>query len=286
MRRLIKTSMAVARAGNLGDTANRGVDLLMQARDTAAEMIRSRRDPAAVARRRYVAARRRLAMWSVITILAAAGTAGVTMSVLDGGATTGSVAGLVLLSGLLIYSLVATAQAAVHHRRRLAVVRALPAPQPRRRAVAAAVRPEMTRLDGYSDALRLAVGSLCSSQPGQPADAMRALRDETFAAADAAETRLREKAAEWTALTRASSSPEDVDVARMREQLVAEITSGVAEYGRLVVAASDAAAARRDLVASTSVGTAAGQGIGEITERLTALAHGMRELTHGRAGER
>jgi hypothetical protein len=104
---------------------------------------------------------------------------------------------------------------------------------------------------------------------------IRRLRDETLAAADAAEVRLRAQAAELTSLLRGGRPPAGSRLAAACASLKAQIVAGVDEYGRLVAAASEAASASRALAASTSP---AG-GVAEVTGQLAALAAGMRELT-------
>ncbi len=271
MRRLIRASVAAARSGAWSSQATRSVDRLVQARDVAVEALRSRRDPAVVAERRRVAARRRLVAWSLIALVVAAFGAPMLADVVGGGAGPGSIGGLVLMTGLLVYAVVGVSAAAIDLRRRTAVVRALPAPQPARRPVAVVVRPTMQRLDGYSDALRFAVGTV-NEVNGPAVASIRALRDDTLAAADTAEIRLRNKAAELTALLRAGGNQMDPVCSKLEK----DIAAGVDEYGRLVTAASDAASASQDL----AISTAGGNGLAELTERFTALAAGMRDLTN------
>jgi hypothetical protein len=99
------------------------------------------------------------------------------------------------------------------------------------------------------------------------------LRNETLASADAAEIRLRSKAAEYTALMRGGGAPELVQV---RARLEQELRDGVDEYGRLVAAASDAAGASQGLGHAALAGRTE---LAELTDRLAALADGMREIT-------
>jgi hypothetical protein len=245
------------------------MDLLAQATGTATEALRSRRDPSAVAERRRVAARRRLTAWSLICLVLA--TLGVVegIEVFSGGASATSIGMLVLLAGLLAYGLIGAARAGIDLRARTLAVRRLPAPQPARRPVTAGIRPLMGRLDSYSDALRQLVGSLGSGGPGSP---VRRLRDDTLQAADAAETRLRAQAAELTAVVRAGGA--GTTLPATRERLERDIADGVEEYGRLVAAAGEAASAWGELHRSA----AGGGSIAQVTEELTALAAGMREL--------
>jgi hypothetical protein len=70
-------------------------------------------------------------------------------------------------------------------------------------------------------------------------------------------------------------------MARVRSRLEQEIHDGVDEYGRLVAAASDAAGASQRLGEAVLAGRT---DLAELTDRLTALADGMREIT-GQAGD-
>lgn len=267
MRGLAKVGSAVARSASVRAAAGRGVDLVAQATGTATEALRSRRDPSVVAERRRVAARRRLTAWSLICLVLATLSVIEGIEVFSGGASATSIGMLVLLAGLLVYGLIGVARAGVDLRSRTLAVRRLPAPQPARRPVSAGIRPLMGRLDGYSDALRQLVGALGSAGTGSP---LRRLRDETLQAADAAEIRLRARAAELTAVVRAGGPT----LPATRARLERDIADGVEEYGRLVAAAGEAAAAWGELNRST---TGAG-GVARVTEELTALAAGMREL--------
>ncbi len=271
MRRVAKAGAALARSGAWRDATGRGIDLAVRAGDTVAEALRTRRDPALIAERRRVAARRRLLGWSLVgLVLAALSVAGV-LSAIGGDVSAGLIGALVLAVGLLVYSLIGAVRAAVDLRARTLIVRRLPAPQPRRPSVTPAIRPLMARLDGYSDALRQVVSGIGLGGAGTE---MHALRNQTLAAADAAESRLRAQAAELTAVTRSGAGSGDGQLAAARQRLRRGIEAGVDEYGRLVAAASDAAAASRELAAATPTGE-----MTMLTERLTALAAGMRELT-------
>ena len=75
-------------------------------------------------------------------------------------------------------------RAAADLRARTRIVDARPLSSPPRRAVAGAIRPEIARLDGYSDGLRQPDGDgrIVDDDPG-----VRELRDEILAAADATE---------------------------------------------------------------------------------------------------
>jgi hypothetical protein len=272
MRAVVRVGTALARSGALRTVAGRGLDMVAQVSDTAAEVMRSRRDASLVAARRRRAARRRVTAWSLGALLfAAIGATGVVQMASDG-MNAGAVGALVLMVGLLVYCLVGVVRGSIDLRARTKVVQRLPAPQPARRPVGSAIRNQIARLDGYSDALRQTTGMIgvVQDDPG-----IRRLRDETLAAADAAEVRLRAQAAELTSLLRGGRPPAGSQLAAACTRLKAQIVAGVDEYGRLVAAASEAASASRALAVSTSP---AG-GVAEVTGQLAALAAGMRELT-------
>lgn len=275
-----------ARSAMTRSAVDRSLDVVTSVKDTAAEVMRKRRDPSHVAERRRVGARRRLTAWSLAgLVLLGVGANGV-VEVAGGESTVTSVGALVLITGLFVYCVVAGVNAARDLRRRSREARLLPPPGPDRRAVTGAIRPLIARLDAYSDALRQSVGMIglgallpASLAGGSTSGVVQQLRDETLASADAAESRLRNRAAEYSALVRggAASGPE---VTRVRVRLEGEIRDGVDEYGRLVAAASDAAGASRRLGEAALTGRT---DLGELTDRLTALADGMREIT-GQAG--
>lgn len=272
MRGVARVGAALARSGGLRTAAGRGLDLVAQVSDTAAEVMRSRRDPALVAQRRQLAARRRLVLWSLVALLLVAAGATELIQAIGGDVSAGSIGVLVVVLGLLVYCLIGVVQAAVDLRVRTKVVRRLPAPQPRRRPVASGIRPVIARLDGYSDALRQVVGmiGIASADPD-----MRELRDRTLAAADAAEVWLRGRATELTAMLRGGRPLAGSAVAAACAQLRREIDTGVVQYGRLVAAASGAASASAELAARTMpIG-----GVADATDQLNVLATGMREIS-------
>jgi len=271
-----------------------GVDLAGQVSAAAAEMIRVRRDPAVQARKRRRAASRRLKAWSASAIVTGAVTAtGVASVVGDEGWTSGAVGAMVFLVAILVWCIIGIVRASVDLRVRTRELNALPAPQPARPVVAASLRPEIDRLDGYSDGLRQLVGLIGIVH--DDAD-VRRLRDDILAAADSAEAGLRRQAQDLTGVLRArrAAPPEataqlDATAALMRRQ----IHDGVDDYGGLVSAASEAVAASRALAEHGGLGGArlpTGQlppgaiSHGELqspTDQLRALAAGMRELTRG-----
>jgi hypothetical protein len=262
------------------NAVDRGLDVVTSVKDTAAEVMRKRRDPAHVAERRRVAARRRLTAWSLAgLVLLGAGVNGA-VDLAGGDGTVTSIGALVLIAGLFVYCVISGVQAARDLRRRSRAARMLPPPGPERRAVTGTIRPLITRLDAYSDALRQSVGmiGIASAAPVQKAamdDAVQQLRNETLASADAAETRLRSRAAEYSALVRGGTVP-GPEMTGVRARLERELRDGVDEYGRLVAAASDAAGASQVLGEAALVGRT---DLAELTDRLSALAHGMREIT-------
>ena len=154
----------------------------------------------------------------------------------------------------------------------------------------------MARLDGYSDGLRQLVGMIGIVED-DPAFAQ--LRDEILSAADASEARLRQQATDLTGLLKARATRRR----RRPTQLDATATccsgrssDGVAGYGELVSAASEAVAASRHLAdqhghgrgsrrrPSASAGADAGTLHPELEQpidQLRSLAAGMRELTQG-----
>ncbi|WP_420122531.1 phage shock envelope stress response protein PspM [Nakamurella sp.] len=226
-----------------GAVVGSGLDLAAQVGATAAEAVRSRREPAQVARRRRRAAQRRLRAWSAASVVTVAGGAGV---VAIGGLSAAAIVALVFLTVVLTLCVTRGVRAASDLRQRTRVVAALPPPSPRRVAVAAELRGPMARLDGYSDGLRRLVAMIGLVED----DSVRAVRAEVIAAADETERRLRDRAAQASTLIRARRRAAadvggglDGTIAEMRR----EIEDGVAGYGRLVAAANEAATASRRL---------------------------------------
>jgi len=278
-----------------------GVDLAGQVSATAAEMMRARRDPAVVAQKKRRAAQRRVRAWSAGAIGSGAATAGAAVSIAEGGVAAGPVVIMVVLIAVLIWCIVGVVKASVDLRTRKRVVAALPPPAPTRPAVAGEIRPEMNRLDGYSDGLRQLVGMIGIIEDDA---GVRELRDEILDAADASEARLRRQAMDLTGLLRAKRSAPPGAARQLdatADLLRRHIREGVAGYGELVSAASEAVAASRNLaektgrdstaVALTDAGIDEGTHSGPAgslhpelerpTDQLRALAAGMRELTQG-----
>ena len=271
-----------------------GIELAGQVGATAAEMLRVRREPAVIARRRRRAAKRRTQAWSVGVVASGGATAVAAVTLLPGGLSAGAVLALIFLAALLVWCVVGAVRSAAELRARSRAVAALPPPSPARRAVAPEIRPQMAKLDGYSDGLRHLVAMIgIVDDPG-----VRALRDETLSAADASEARLRQQAVDLSGVLKArraapagAAQQLDATVELLRQQ----IAHGVAGYGDLVSAAGEAVAASRQL-ANQEVGpgaaiTPAGPNAiaGDAREhelqrqvdQLRSLAAGMRELTQG-----
>ena len=262
-----------------GDAVGQGIELVGQVSATAAELMRTHRDPATVAERRRRAARRRVQAWSAGAIVS--GTLAITglFTLLEDGASAGAVGALFFVTAVLLWCMVGVVRAVADLRQRTRVVRSIPPPQPARPAVAGAIRREMRRLDGYSDGLRQLVGMI-----GVVEDAdLRSLRDEILRSADGAEARLRADAASLTVVLRTRRSA-PVDAAEQldatADHLRREIVAGVDGYGELLSAASDAVSASRALSAGGAT-PASGSQLQGSADRLRALAAGMRELTQG-----
>ncbi len=283
-----------ARASNTTAAVAQGVELATLVGATAVEALRARRDPAVQAAKRRRAAQRRVRAWTAGTIVTGALTAGA-VTLFQGGVAVGPVVIMVMLLALLTWCIVRVVHALVDLRARNRVVAALPPAAPARPAVASEIRPEMTRLDGYSDGLRHLVGmiGIVDDDPG-----VRELRDEILGAADASEARLRRQAMDLTGLLRArrNAPPEAAkQLDGTAKALRTWIVHGVAGYGDLVSAASDAVAASRALADQTDrpgTGAAATGGptgstgtlhpeLEQPIDQLRSLAAGMRELTTG-----
>ena len=273
-----------------------GVDLAGQVSATAAEILRTRRDPAVQAEKKVRAARRRVTAWSGGAVVGGALSATEAVMLADDGVTPGTVAALVLFLAMFIWCVVGVVRAAIDVRVRKRVVAELPAAAPSRPAVAGAIRPEMARLDGYSDGLRQLVGmiGIVEDDPS-----LRQLRDEILAAADVSEARLRRQAKDLTGLLKARRTAPPAAAAQLdgtATQLRQQIQEGVEGYGELVSAASEAVVASRHLADRTALpgpravslsksdDPAAGTLHPELDhpiDQLRSLAAGMRELTEG-----
>ena len=283
---------AAVRALTTNAAVAQGVELAGQVSATAAEVLRTRREPAVIAQRKRKAARRRVRAWSAGGVVSAGVSAAGTVSLVSSGVSVGVAAILVVAIAALIWCIVGLIGAVSDLRARNRVIAALPPPAPPRFAVAAQIRPAMARLDGYSDGLRQLVGmvGLVRDDPG-----MRSLRDEILSAADASEGRLRQQARELSGLIKArktaptgSAGQLDATIGELKQ----EIAAGVAGYGELVSAATDAVAASRQLAAGTPGAAVAALPAAEAPaaphpelaapiDQLRSLAAGMRELAAG-----
>jgi hypothetical protein len=283
---------AAVRALTTNAAVASGIDLAGQVGASAAEMLRVRREPAVIARRKRRAAKRRAQAWSAGVLASGGATAVATVILLPGGLSPGAVLALIFLAALLVWCVVGAVRAAGELRARSRAVAALPPPSPARRGVAADIRPEMARLDGYSDGLRqlIAMIGIVDDDPG-----VRALRDETLSAADASEARLRQQAVDLTGLLKARRGAPPGAAQQLDapvEQLRRQIALGVAGYGDLVSAAGEAVAASRQLAdpdggSGAIVRPAEAKAIAghheleRHVDQLRSLAAGMRELTQG-----
>ncbi len=279
---------ATVRGLTTGAAVAHGVEMAAMVSATASEALRTRRDPAVVAKRKVRAARRRVRGWAAGGVVSGALAATGTVTVIDEGPEAGAVGGMILLIALFIWCVVGVVRAAVDLRARKAVLASLPVAAPPRPAVAAEVRPEMARLDGYSDGLRQLVGmiGIVEDEPG-----VRALRDEIISAADTSEATLRRQAQDLTGLIKTQRSAPPAAKAQLDgpiDALRSHIRHGVTSYGDLVSAASEAVAASRQLADQTGGAPAAGQlgrtdsthpELGRSIDQLRSLAAGMRELS-------
>jgi hypothetical protein len=267
----------MTRAAGGGRALDKGGELVNQATASASEFLRTRRDPASIAERKRRAARRRVTAWSAVAVIGAALEAYEITTMTSKGVDGGGIAAAILFGAILVWGVVNLVRAAGDLRARSKVVRSLPAPQPVRRPVAAPVRGLMNQLDGYSDGLRHLISMVGVSREG----GVRELRDDTLAAADLAEQRLRDQAQEYTGLLRTRSNAPAAarsGLGGTADQLLGEIERGVAAYGELVTATTETVAASRDLAAGLP-GTDVE--LRDRSDQLRALAAGMRELTHG-----
>jgi len=290
---------AAVRALTTNAAVVQGVELAGQVSATAAEVIRTRREPAVIAQRKRRAARRRVRAWSAGGVVSAGVTTAGVVSVVNSGVTVGVAAVLVVAIAALIWCIVGLVGAVSDLRARNRIIAALPPPAPPRSAVASPIRPVMARLDGYSDGLRQLVGmvGLVRDEPE-----MRRLRDEILGTADAFEGRLRQQAKELGGLIRARKSSPANSVGQLDRaitDLEQDISTGVAGYGELVSAATEAVAASRQLAAGTAgvPGTAVAHQqpaaieatgssavhpeLAAPIDQLRSLAAGMRELAGG-----
>lgn len=250
---------------------SRSAGALGEVSATAVELLRSRREPAAVASRKRRRANAAAGAWSIggaFTLAVAAAGLGRADSAESVGATVGV---LVILAVIFIWCVVGVVRNALKARQLKRELARLPAAAPVRPRVDPTIRPVIAELDGYSDGLRQLVGLI-----GVVDDpSTNSLRAEILSTADAAERSIRRQAGELTGVLRARrSAPRDAMAGLdATSRLMADRIRGeVSEYGALVSAAGDAVAASRALAPTD-------QRVQEGAERLRALAVGMRELT-------
>ena len=269
--RALRNSVLKGAAGNRPAAAMaRGVEAAGQVSASAAEFLRVRRDPAEVAYRRRRAAVRRSNIWGAGVAVGLAGGAATTVGVVHDGLTASTAFTLILILALLIWCVIGLVRSIVVLRSRNRVVALIPPPQPARRPVAGPIRAEIARLDAFSDGLR----QLVSMLPGDSDVPSVPMRRDVVGAADSAEQLLRQQAQEYTGIrkTAAGAPPDAVPaLTRTADALAERITAGVEQYGRLVAAATATVAASAEL-------TAAATDLDGPTERLEALAIGMREI--------
>ena len=263
---------AAVRALTTNAAVVQGVELAGQVSATAAEVLRTRREPAVIAQQKRRAARRRVRAWSAGGVVSAGVTTAGVVSVVQSGVTVGIAAILVVAIAALIWCIVGLVGAVSDLRARDRTIVALPPPAPTRSAVAPRIRPVMVRLDGYSDCLRQLVGmvGLVRDEPG-----MRRLRDEILSAADTSEIRLRLRAKELSGLIKSRKTAPAASAAQLDatiREMEQEIQTGVAGYGELVSAATEAVAASRQLAAGTPGTAVAHQQLAAGTAG-TAVAH-------------
>ncbi|MET0862853.1 MAG: hypothetical protein ABWZ98_00830, partial [Nakamurella sp.] len=210
---------AAVRALTTNAAVAQGVELAGQVGATAAEVMRTRREPAVVAQRKRRAARRRVRAWSAGGVVSAGVTAGGVVSVAQSGVGVGIAVILVVAIAALIWCIVGLVGAVSDLRARNRIIAALPPAAPARSAVASQIRPAMSRLDGYSDGLRQLIGmvGLVRDDPG-----MRGLRDEILSAADASEARLRQQARDLTGMTKARRTSPSASAAQL-DATIAEL---------------------------------------------------------------
>lgn len=271
MARVLKNSVLKGAAGsNAAGALNRGVEVASQVGASAAEFLRIRRDPAEVARRRRRAAIRRSNIWGAGSAIGIAAGAALGVDVVRHGVTATAVFSLILVAALIVWCVVGLVRSVTDLRMRNRAVRALPPPQPARRTVSPQIRSDLGRLDMFSDGLR----DLLSMLPVETAGGLSTVRLDVIASADEAERLLRRQAQEYTLLRKTSGgAPRDARpvLETTAASLAGQIHAGVLQYGELVAAATDIVAASAELNAAVA-------DLQPATDRLSALAMGMREI--------
>jgi len=254
---------------------SRGVETVALVSSSATEFLRVRRDPAEVALRRRRAAVRRSNIWGAGAVVGAAGGTALAVGIVHTGLTASALFSLVLVAALATWCILGLVRSLTDLRRWSRAVAALPPPQPSRRPVAAAIRGDIGRLDSYSDGLRQLVSMLPID------DDTSGLRRDVIVSADGAERLLRQQAQEYTGVRKTSAgapSGARAGLDNTADALAERIRAGVAQYGCLVAAATET------ITASAHLDRALVD-LREPTERLQALAMGMREIAaHARPG--
>lgn len=269
--KVLKNSVLKGAAGrNAAGALNRGVEVAGQVGASASEFLRVRRDPAEVARRRHRAAVRRSNIWGAGSAIGIAAGAALAVDVARSGVTASAVFSVVLVAALIVWCVLGFIRSITDLRLRNRAVKALPPPQPARRTVSPQIRSDVGRLDMFSDGLR----DLLSMLPIDAAGGLSTVRLEVIVSADEAELLLRRQAQEYTLLRKTSGgAPHDarpaLDVAA--SSLAGQIHTGVLHYGQLIAAATDTVAASAELHAAVA-------DVQPATDRLRALAMGMREI--------
>jgi len=266
--RVIKNSVLKGAAGQrAADALTRGIKVAGQVGASTSEFLRVRRDPTEAAIRRKRAARRRFTLWGIGSALGIAAGAALTVNVVHGGFNVSLVLSITLTGALLIWCLLGLVRSGTDLRRRSAILATMPPPQPARRLVASAIRSEVNRLDRYSDGLRDLIWIL-------PAPVRSSLSTEVIGCADEAERLLRRQAQEFTVLhesARGAPASARPTLKTTADALSGRIHEGVERFGQLVAAATDTVAA------STELSSAIAE-LQPATDRLSALAIGMREI--------
>ncbi len=270
VRALQRSVLGGAAGARPADALARGLEAAGQVGSSATEFLRVRRDPTEIAVRRRRAAVRRVNIWGAGAAVGLAGAAALTVGIVNDGMTASAIFSFVLVGALIIWCMLGLVRSVTELRIRSRALSALPPPQPARRPVAAPIRAEIGRLDGYSDGLRQLLTLLPAAADSVGAD----LRREVITCADAAERQLRRQAQEYTGVRKtmaAGPAQSRPALAGTVDDLAGRIRAGVQEYGRLVAAAGDTVAASAQLDRAIA-------DLQAPTDRLHALAMGMREI--------
>lgn len=261
---------------------SQGVATAAQVHSTATRLIKARREPAAVARRKYQSAKRRLAIWGLAALGALAWLSVVIIGVVHDGAGLGAMAvvQLVLVALAVLWLVAGTARAGRDVWTRRRTVTALPPPPPERRPVSSASRADLDLLGEYSDSLRSLVPLIGVTGLGDDRSVVK-LRREVLRAADAAEVRIRTQADELSRLQQAwRSAPESArdTLTSTAAAIAAQVRTGVADYAQLVSAATEAVSATAAAASGASVDLGPQAEAKAAADRLRGLARGLSEV--------